>query len=135
MEPKCPFTDAILGVGFGCRHAQGVTVRTGPSVHCQRADALARCGALEQALRRAGIPAFGVADDLAAMPQSVLVKVHCGGLLGLADRVGPREAVRIADIDAVMQGAEAAYGGVEAIPCGDLVASMTAYKLRRRRHA
>ena len=132
MEPKCPFSDAVLGAGFGWRHALAVTERTGPAVHCGDSAALQRCCGFEQSLRRQGIPAFGVEDDLGTMPQSVLVKVHCGGLLGLADRYALTQQGRVADIDALLLRAEDALG-LENLPIDSLVPAMTAYKLRRRR--
>jgi hypothetical protein len=72
-----------------------------------------------------------VEDDLTSMPHSVLVKVQCGGLLGLA-RLGGRDKDRIADIAELRDGALGRFGGLDGLPVGDLVADMTGLRSERR---
>ena len=93
---------------------------------------------------------FGVEDDLLSMPHSTLVKIQFGGLLGIqrllgnggeaADapslargpRLGPI-AETVTDIDSLVDRAENRFGGLETVPCEQVRADMTGYKIRRRK--
>ncbi len=85
-------------------------------------------------MKEVALPAFGVEDDLLAMPHSVLVKIQYGGLLGLQRILGEvsEETSTVADIDGLCESAVQRYNNVASIPCQTFVQDMTAYKLRRR---
>ncbi len=69
------------------------------------------------------------------MPQSVLVKIQFGGLLGLQRHIPgqPPAANRVDDIDALITAAAGHFAGIESIPYDLLVDDIIAWKLPRRR--
>jgi hypothetical protein len=132
QEYKCAFSVPLLTGEFGCAHARPVTRRTGPDMACTSAASHARCGALFKRLKEAALPAFGVEDDPLSMPQSVLQKIQYGGLLGL-QRLLQRKDAAVPDVDSLVSDVLMRYAALDAIPCGEIVADMTGYKLRGRR--
>lgn len=131
MMQRCPFAAAIITERADCRHAEQVVRRGGSEYDCRSQPDQQACQALFERLKAAAFPAFGVEDDLTSMPHSVLVKVQCGGLLGLA-RLGGRDKDRIADIAELRDGALGRFGGLDGLPVGDLVADMTGLRSERR---
>lgn len=135
-EHKCPFSAPLISQQFGCVHAREVIHRGGAEIACTDAQAQARCEPLFQRLKAAALPAFGVEDDLLSMPHSVQVKIQYGGLLGL-QRLLPEAAApapeRVENIDALVTGALSRFGGLDAVPCEQVVADIAAFKPRARR--
>jgi hypothetical protein len=130
-EHKCAFSAPLITRQFGCRKSEEVTRRGGPDIACTDAAAAARCEALFTRLKTAALPAFGVEDDLLSMPHSVLVKVQCGGLLGLQRVLGGSGTDRVEDVDALAAAVAGKFG--EAIPVDEVVPDITAFKTRVRR--
>lgn len=135
-QHKCPFSAPLIGHQFGCAHAQEVIRRGGAEIDCTATSAHARCEQLFHRMKAVALPAFGVEDDLLSMPHSVLVKIQYGGLLGL-QRLLPEAAApapeRVENIDALVTGALSRFGGLDAVPCEQFVADITAFKPRSRR--
>ncbi len=134
-EHKCPFSAPLISHQFGCVHAREVIHRGGAEIACTDAPAHGRCEPLFQHLKAAALPAFGVEDDLLSMPHSVLVKIQYGGLLGLLRLLSGAAVAptQIEDIDALVVNALARFGGLDAVPCVQVVADITAFKPRARR--
>lgn len=132
---KCAFKHTLIGRQFACEHAIEITSREGPNIACNSASMHTRCGILMAGMRRVAVPAFGVEDDLTKMPQSVLVKIQFGGLLGLQALLTDEghAADAVANIARLVTRAESRYGDVAEVPCADLTPAITTYKLRRRR--
>jgi hypothetical protein len=130
----CAFKAALMIGGFGCRNAMPVTRREGPDVVCHSEDARRRCSELLTHLKAAALPAFGVADDLLSMPHGVMVKIQCGGLLGLNRLLIPGSPVgaSIEDVAALVDRALDSHGDVGKLPYESLVQDMVSHKLRRR---
>ncbi len=124
----------MMGGGFGCDKAEHVVRRGGPDIACQSLEAHQQCDQLFLGMKAAALPAFGVEDDLLSMPQSVLVKIQFGGLLGLQRQVddGGGDLAKVNNIHALVSQALQKQGTLEAIPYSALVESMTSYKLKRR---
>lgn len=147
MSQKCPFAAPITVGRAGCRHAVEVVRRGGSEYDCASAADRAVCVEVFSALKRQGLEAFGVEDDLSSMPHSVLVKIQTGGLDGLrrllreapsggsgaedARESEPGSADE-ADIAALIKAAADAYGGVSAIPFEKTASDMLACRLERR---
>lgn len=132
---RCFFSAPLVSRQFGCTCAKEVVRRGGAEIDCSEAPAHARCEQLFQHMRAAALPAFGVEDDLLSMPHSVQVKIQYGGLLGLQRMLSGATPApeRVDDIHALVQQAQARFGGAGAIPCDALVAEITAFKPRSRR--
>lgn len=120
---------------MACPLASQVIRRGGAEFTCQSERSHLRCRELFERCKLAALPAFGVEDDLTQMPQSVLVKIQFGGLLGLQRVLGRQTANggRIEDIDSLVASAISHYGGPDSVPCDQLVVDMTSWKLSRRR--
>jgi hypothetical protein len=131
MNDHCPFSTPIISHDFGCAHANEVTRRGGPDIACGMPDVQVRCESLFDALKLAALPEFGVPDDLTVMPHSALVKIQYGGLSGLL-RLLDGVAGPVADVNALVERAVTHYSTLDAIPCGELVADITAHKLTRK---
>jgi hypothetical protein len=129
---RCPFTAALVTGQAACRHAGQVVRRGGSEYDCRSAVDHEICLAVFERLKAAALPAFGVEDDPSTMPHSVLVKVQCGGLRGLARLAGQGSEV-IADIAALRDLALAGAGGAHGLPLVDLVQDITAFRAERRR--
>jgi hypothetical protein len=131
MSQKCPFASALVTELAACRHAEQVVRRGGSEYDCRSAADRAACSDLFDRLKAAALPAFGVEDDLTAMPHSVLVKVQCGGLRGMARLTG-QPMDRIDDVAGLREHAFGVRGGPEGLPLADLVGDITAFRAERR---
>jgi hypothetical protein len=134
LARKCPFAAPITTGRSACAHATEVVRRGGSEYDCADADAHDRCIVLFAGLKRTGLDAFDVEDDLTQMPHSVLVKIQTGGLLGLRRLLEPDADAEapVADVASLVARASAAYGGVEQIPYPALADDMLHCKLERR---
>jgi hypothetical protein len=131
MHAKCPFAAPLTKGQVGCRYAQEVVRRGGSEYDCRSEPHQAACADLFDRLKAQALPAFGVEDDLAVMPHSVLVKIQAGGLLGLGRLLGGL-AGRIEDVSDLVGRAQAHYGSLGQVPYPEIEADMTAYRLERR---
>lgn len=130
---KCPFRHTLIQRDFGCEHAQDITRREGPDVACQDAAAQGRCTALFDHLHTRAVPAFGVEDDLTQMPQSVLVKIQFGGLLGLERLLGEGGGERVDNVNGLVVRVLERFGAPGGMPLEQILPDITGYKIRRRR--
>ncbi len=124
----CPFSATLARNDFACSLATQVIRRGGTEFACQSATAHTRCRQLLEHCKQAALPAFGVEDDLTVMPQSVLVKIQFGGLLGV-QRITPGQISagnHINDIDALLAAAIDHFFSIESIPYDQLIDDITA---------
>lgn len=131
-EYKCAFNATLMGDQFGCTHARHVVRRGGPDIACVDNTGHERCQQLFELLKASALPAFGVEDDLLSMPHSTLVKIQFGGLLGIQRLIGGNGDT-VADIHSLVGRAETQFGSLTSIPCEQVRADMTGYKIRRRK--
>jgi hypothetical protein len=133
-DRKCPFSAPITTGRAACHAATEVVRRGGSEYDCSDGDAHARCLSLFEGLKRVGLRAFDVEDDLTTMPHSVLVKIQTGGLTGLQHLLAtaaPPDAP-IDDVAALAEQVTAAHGGVERVPFDAVADDMLNCKLERR---
>lgn len=131
MNQKCPFAAALVTELAQCRHGEQVVRRGGSEYDCRSAPDHGACQGLLDRLKAAALPAFGVEDDLTTMPHSVLVKVQCGGLLGLA-RVTGLAGGHIEDIASLRDTAVSTFGSLDGLPVAELIGDITAFRAERR---
>ncbi len=133
MNRKCPFAAPLTTGRFACQHAQEVVRRGGSEYDCCSQANQSVCAELFVRLKAQALPAFGVDDDLTAMPHSVLVKVQSGGLLGVQRVLGEGAADdRIDDIASLVNRAIEHFGSTDDVPYADIEGDMTSFKLDRR---
>lgn len=130
----CPFGATLARDDFGCPNADKVIRRGGTEIACKAPDAHARCSELMQHVKDAVLPAMDLEDDLLQIPHGILQKLQFGGLLGVARLCGNRpDSTTVEDIDRLVQAAAEKFGGLDALPCGELVDDVMQYRLPRRR--
>jgi len=130
---KCAFSGTLVSEQFGCSCARAVVRRGGPEIACGGADEHMRCAKLFDCLKSASLPAFGVPDDPLQMPHSVLLKVQFGGLAGIQRLLGTSTDDIVRDINALVADAVEKFGGLDQVPCADLVEGIVTCTIRRRR--
>lgn len=134
-KPMCPFSAPLLTEDFTCRHAEPVIRRGGTEIACRSESSCIRCIELHRSMKVAALADLGYEDDLTRVPHSVLVRIQYGGLLGLqrisAETTEP--AAGVTDIDGLVETALLRFGSLSGIPCTELCADITAYKLPGRR--
>ncbi len=138
IDCKCSFSITLIKEDFSCEQAQSVARRAGPDTACASESGSQRCQQLYAELKTVGLPAFDAEDDLLKTPASVFTKVQFGGLLGLANIIsnGDSKESKIVRVDNIYQLVEQAlvrYGSVDNFPYTELVDSMTAFKIKRKR--
>lgn len=126
---RCHFNKAVLLGCAGCSRSQRVLIAEREAMSCLSRAGHARCGLVLSALREKAAFALGITDSTRDLPHGKQVKVECGGLAALAGLAG---AARAEDIDASLQQLERAPGGLDAIPYGEVVRSISHYSVRRR---
>ena len=133
--PKCPFQTPIIAGDFACRMGQMVTARNTPQVHCRSEPSLELCRQVYEHLKKVGLPAFGMEDDLVTTPHSIYQKIQSGGLLGLQELSGiqPEAEGRIADLADLLEHVTDQCRSLDQLPYADLVPRMQAHQAKRRR--
>ncbi len=126
---RCHFNKAILLGCAGCHCSQRVLIAEREAISCLSRAGHERCGAVLSNLREKAVFALGMTHAAQGLPHGKQVKVECGGLAALARVAG---AALADDIDRSLQQLERAPGGLEAIPYGEVVRSISQYSLRKR---
>jgi len=138
VDCKCSFAITLIKNDFSCEKAQMVTRRAGPDTACASELGSQRCQQLYDELKVVGLPAFDAEDDLLKTPASVFSKIQFGGLLGLAKIIAKATSnesniVRVNNIYQLLEQAVSRYESLNNIPYPELVDTMTAFKIKRKR--
>ena len=138
IDCKCCFSIALIKGDFACEKAQMVTRRAGPDTACASELGSQRCQQLYADLKVVGLPAFDAEDDLLKTPASVFSKIQYGGLLGLAniissDSSNEARVTRVDNIYQLLEQAVTRYETLSNIPYPEVVNTITAYKIKRKR--
>jgi hypothetical protein len=126
---RCHFNKAILLGCAACGRSQRVLIAEREAISCLSRAGHERCGVVLSTLREKSLFALGMTHAGQSLPHGKQVKVECGGLAALAGLAG---FVLPDDVDACLQQLERGAGGLEAIPYGEVVRSISHYSLRKR---
>ena len=142
----CPFEKSIQQRRCDCVQASRFNIGERESISCSRREAADRCRAFLEALREKSGFALGRRGVPAILPYAKSMQVQLGGLAGLAEALengtdggrrgggfsspGPGGALR--DISALLDAAEARYGGVEGLPYSEIMRVLVHTRVRRR---
>jgi hypothetical protein len=134
---RCPFEKAILGTQCACEMASRFSVAEQMGVECRSDIARNNCATLLAFMRERARFALKVTDTSAGLPFGKEMKVMLGGLIGLQRQMATGEvaAVRVQNIHALVQQAQAAYGSLDALPYQEIVKSIAAFQGKRRGNA
>ncbi len=142
IDCKCSFAITLIKGDFACEKAQMVTRRTGPDTACASELGSQRCKQLYDYLKEVGLPAFNAEDDLLKTPASVFSKIQFGGLLGLANIIANDSSnesnnqsglSKVENIYQLVEHATIRYESLANIPYSELVDTITAFKIKRKR--
>jgi len=136
-KARCPFEKAILGTQCACEMASRFSVAEQMGVECRSDIARNNCATLLAFMRERARFALKVTDTSAGLPFGKEMKVMLGGLIGLQRQMATGEvaAVRVQNIHALVQQAQAAYGSLDALPYQEIVKSIATFQGKRRGNA
>ncbi len=127
----CPFSKPIIGNWCRCKHAN-LDERCGGKMTCLMAeDYLEGCYALVELFKQRSRFVLGITNEQDALTHQQLMKIRCGGLLGMQRLLQQQEAVP--DVLDIMQLAREVYGDVESFPFSDIVPDIQNFSHRKRR--
>jgi len=135
----CAFDKAILARCCACSLAERQNIAEREAVACSSPAAREQCAVLRALLRQKSSFALKLTQLEGPLPHSKVMKVECGGLLGVQLAVAP-EAVpaaeglpQVADVHSLVRAAQATFGLLSNLPYSTIVQSVVAYRIRRRR--
>jgi hypothetical protein len=131
-ESPCVFAKAILRRCAGCSRSQKLYIGEREAVACKSPAAHLRCHEVLTQLHNKAMFALHLPQPEQTLPHGKELKVQCGGLLGLQQALHPAETVMdtIIDINALLEQAYTAHGSLDALPLGDVIKAITAFKPR-----
>ena len=130
---KCSFSATLITEEYSCEQAQFVTRRGGPDIACGSESGSKNCAQVYTRFKDVGLPAFEAQDDLLKTAASIYNKIQFGGLKGLSNLLYEDNNNEVSNIFQLIQTAEKNYASLKNIPYTDLVDSMKAYKIKRKR--
>lgn len=134
-QRRCVFEKALNTHRCECSRAARFCLAGRDGVACKSPAAHAECSALIATLRSNAKFALQLTHVDDALPHGKEIKIQHGGLLGLRDLLKKPVAGgdRIEDIHALVDAGLKRYGDVKALPYGEIVKTVVAFKGRVRR--
>ena len=135
-ERRCPYEKAILTNHCACALAKRFCIAEREGVRCATDAGQARCLAFLEQLRAQARFALKTTGGSGALPHAKAMRIQVGGLRGvraaLADAALDDAAAehRIDDVDGLLQAAMARFGSLEALPFGQIILKVAAYRGR-----
>lgn len=136
----CAFEKAVLASACACALAVRRNIAEREAVACAAPAAREQCAELGALLLRKSAFALKLARVDGPLPHAKQMQVECGGLLGLRQAAAApgedserSEAASVADVHQLVQACAEKFGGLANLPYSDIVQSIVAYRIRRRR--
>lgn len=132
-EADCPFQKPILSGRCGCELAERSALGEQLRVRCGSALACTNCRTLVALLRERARFALRLADPGAPMPFGKEMRLMLGGLAGVQRALGEGAGDRpvVENVHALVQEAQARFGGLAALPFQEIVKTIAAFQSRR----
>jgi hypothetical protein len=127
----CVFEKALLCQAAVCEAAQRLSLAEREVMACREPVVRAACGNLLQLLRANSAFALKVKDTQRILPHAMLMKVQCGGLVGLRDLLDPTAAAP--DVLNLVRLAQAEYEDLASLPFSRIVQGVAHWQIRKRR--
>lgn len=132
-ETPCPFEKAVLNSGFGCSCSLRMWLADRESASCTCPTAQARCVLTLQALRLEAAEILGGNITVQRFPHNQELRLQTGGLLGIQAALAAAPAtLRVADITALTQQAQAQWGDWTQWPYPEILTHIAAQQTVRR---
>jgi hypothetical protein len=127
----CVFEKALLCQAAACEAAQRLALAERDLVACREPLARAACGQLLALLRANSAFALKVKDTQSILPHAMMMKVQCGGLVGLKDLLDPD--AHAPDVLKLVKPAQAEFGALDKLPFSRIVQGVAHWQIRKRR--
>lgn len=127
----CPFSKPIIGNWCRCTQAVLSERCSGKMVCGRAADYRDSCVALVALFKDNSRFVLGLGSDDVELTHAQLMKIRCGGLLGM-QRVLRLETDTPPAVRNVIAAAEARYGDVASFPFGEIVRDIKAFSHRKK---
>ena len=127
----CVFDKALMCQSAVCEAAQRLSLAEREMVACREPLARAACGQLHTLLRANSAFALRVKDTQRILPHAMLMKIQCGGLVGLRDLLDPE--AHAPDVLKLIRLAQTEFGAFESLPFSRIVQGVTHWQIRKRR--
>ena len=127
----CVFEKALLCQAAACEAAQRLSLAERELVACREPLARAACGQLLTLLRANSAFALKVKDTQRILPHAMMMKVQCGGLVGLKDLVDAD--AHAPNVIKLVKQAQAEFGSLDQLPFSRIVQGVARWQIRKRR--
>ncbi|MFZ9638191.1 MAG: hypothetical protein ACO3AC_01535 [Hylemonella sp.] len=123
----CVFQSALLAQHAQCKLAQKKSLAEREGLSCSQPTAHLNCELLEQLLLERATFALQL-HPKAPMTHAKVMKLQCGGLLGMREVMDAPQA----DVHALLVLAQERYGSLRELPWSSIVQSIAHWQVRRR---
>jgi hypothetical protein len=127
----CVFEKALLCQAAACEAAQRLSLAEREMVACREPLARTACGQLLTLLRANSAFALKIRDAQRILPHAMMMKVQCGGLVGLKDLLDPE--AHAPDVMKLVRLAQTEFGALDQLPFSRIVQGVAHWQIRRRR--
>ena len=127
----CPFSKPIIGNWCQCPYASLADRCSGKMFCTHAADFQESCDALVEILKEKSRFVLGLGRDNSELTHAQLMKIRCGGLLGM-QRVLKMETGAPPAVREVLAAAESQYDDVSRFPFSDIVRDIKAFRHRKK---
>jgi len=127
----CVFERALQAQCAACELARRHVVGETESLACASPVARTACGTLYGLLRTKSAFALGIREARRVLPHAMVMKIQCGGLLGLKQAIAPE--AHAPDVHRLVREGVARYRTLDALPFSEIVQGVAAWSGRRKR--
>lgn len=134
-EVYCAFEKSVLTNECRCRMAERFCIAEREGVHCQSAERQQRCLHWLELLREQARFALRAEEERRLLPHGKAIRLQVGGMRGLQKVLdGPDTDMHaVEDVDGILARAESRFRTLEAAPFSEIMRSVAAYQIRKRR--
>lgn len=126
----CPFSKPIIGQWCCCPHAI-LAERCSGKMACGQAEYRPACVELVSLFKQQSRFVLGLASDDAQLTHAQLMKIRCGGLLGMQRLLQPSITENPCVRD-MITGAEQRFGQLSAFPFNDILRDISSFSHRKK---
>lgn len=130
---RCEFEKSLTNNKARCAHSRHFWLADREGYACQFRESSAKCRNFLKKLRENSrfVLKLPKADD--RLPHNMEIRIQVGGLVGIRQLVRSQEQGVIEDVHALIERAEAEYSGLDELPYGQIVQSVSRYQGRKSR--
>ena len=129
----CPFSKPIIGNWCQCQHANLDERCAGKMTCLQAHEYLAGCYALVDTFREKSRFVLGLSQADSDLTQMQLMKIRCGGLLGMQRILMESKDCGVPNVLQLIQLAEQRYGEVSDFPFSEIVCDIQSFSHRAKK--